>query len=77
MINSFLVGGRACGSKTFSSKCEAQNNGINKTRIRNVGSKKFPKGKLKMSAKSKFDFAVVSACDSGRKTLRVKSISPT
>ena len=44
MINNFMNGSRACDSKTFSSKCEAQNDGINKTRIRNIGSKRYPAG---------------------------------
>ena len=67
MLNNFLNDGRAHGSETFSSMCEAVN-GVNK---------KIPARKLKMSPKSKFDFispSCYSISGNGRKVLRIKSI---
>lgn len=63
----FKNDGRAHGSKTFSSSCEAVY-GVNK---------KISTRRLRMSPKSKFDFISPSCCsisDNGRKVLRLKGI---
>ncbi len=67
MFNNFSNDGRAHGSETVSSKCDAVN----------AVSKKIPARRLKVSPKSKFDFISPSCCSvssDGRKVLRIKSI---